>query len=111
MNKTVRDRADHGRIIHVLLNRARVLGLIGRNQKALKDLERGLALACRTGNEHSQAECLLQFSETYSYTGEYEGMHRTAEQSLAASPMPVSAFVRPGPLCTRMTPGRWTARK
>ncbi|OGK81283.1 MAG: hypothetical protein A2X52_16120 [Candidatus Rokubacteria bacterium GWC2_70_16] len=35
----------------------------------------------------------------------------TAEQSLAASPMPVSAFVRPGPLCTRMTPGRWTARK
>ncbi|MBI4727093.1 tetratricopeptide repeat protein [candidate division TA06 bacterium] len=73
---------DYKRIIHILMNRAQVLNLIGKNERSLADLNRGLMMSKRYQDKKSQADCLLQFSETYNYLSKYEEILNSAKESL-----------------------------
>lgn len=75
-------KCGHSRVIHVLLNRARVLSLVGRNQPAIKDLQRELALSRKYRDKKSQADGLIQLSGSYTALGLWSKMRDSAQEAL-----------------------------
>ncbi|MDP2807580.1 MAG: hypothetical protein Q8O74_05525, partial [bacterium] len=73
---------DYRRIVRILKSRAEVLNLIGRNERALADLEKGLMISKRQQDKKFQADCHLQFSDIYNSVSRYEDMLSSAEESL-----------------------------
>jgi tetratricopeptide (TPR) repeat protein len=73
---------DHARVIHILLNRAQVLGLMGRNQPAINDLQRELALSRKYRDKKSQADGLIQLSGSYTALGLWSKMRDSAGEAL-----------------------------
>ena len=82
MTRTGKNPADHGRIIHVLLNRANVLCLVGRPERSLDGIKRGLAISGKSGDKQSLADCYLQLSEVYGAICRYEDLLNSAQESL-----------------------------
>src|SRR3989339_195949 len=73
---------DHARVVHIMLNRGQVLSLVGQNERALADFQRGLLISGVIQDKKCQADCHLQSSDIYGSVNRYADMLDSAEKSL-----------------------------
>lgn len=78
----IRKQVDHRQIIEILMSRADIFTMLGQGERALSDLERGLAMARASENRRSEAECLSRICAVHLSINNYQQLVQWANLSL-----------------------------